>query len=41
MFSDVEEKGDNGQFWIIIVGILCGVIILLIVVLIAVISYKR
>ncbi|XP_078338325.1 uncharacterized protein LOC111133020 isoform X3 [Crassostrea virginica] len=36
-----EDKRDNGQFSMIIVGILCGVIILLIVVLIAVISYKR
>ncbi|XP_078338324.1 uncharacterized protein LOC111133020 isoform X2 [Crassostrea virginica] len=39
--ENFEDKRDNGQFSMIIVGILCGVIILLIVVLIAVISYKR
>ena len=27
MFSDVEDKRDNGQFWITIIDILCGVII--------------
>ena len=41
MFSDVEDKLDKEKFWTIIVGILCGVIILLIVVLLTVISYKR
>nr|XP_022345781.1 multiple epidermal growth factor-like domains protein 10 isoform X1 [Crassostrea virginica] len=39
--NNVEDKHDKEKFWTIIVGILCGVIILLIVVLLTVISYKR